>query len=128
MTLKPTRELNLPYTHLEFYDSFVISTFKEDQVLDKKKVEEMRVIFYDYFDHKKFVYISNRKHKYNVNPVIYIDLIQRNILLGMAIIINEMDGAQIANFEKQFATVPFEMFYTREEALVWTKRLLEENK
>ncbi|MDR5590449.1 hypothetical protein [Christiangramia sp. SM2212] len=128
MTLKPTREITLPYTHLEFYDSFVISTFKEDQVLDKEKVEEMRVIFYDYFDHKKFVYISNRKHKYNVNPVIYIDLIQRNILLGMAIIINEIDGAQIANFEKQFATVPFEMFYTREEALVWTKRLLEENK
>ena len=127
MTLKPTREISLPYTHLEFFDSFVISTFKEDQVLDKEKVEELRTIFYDHFNHNKFVYISNRKNKYNVNPVIYIDLIQREILLGMAIIINEIDGALNANFEKQFATVPFEMFYTREEAVAWANRILDEN-
>ena len=127
MTAKPIRELNLTYTHLEFFDSYVISTFKEDEILDKDKVEELRAIFYDHFAHNKFVYISNRKNKYNVNPIIYIDLIQRNTLLGLAIVISEIDSAQVANFEKQFATIPFETFYTIEEALVWTQKLLEQN-
>lgn len=123
----PTKELVLPYTHLEFFDSYVISTFKEDELLDKDKIEELRVIFHDYFGDSNFVYISNRIHKYNVNPVIYIDLIQKNTLLGLAIILKDAKGAQIANFEKQFATIPFEMFSNKEEAIAWTQRLLQDS-
>lgn len=127
---KPHKILELPYTHLEFFDSYVISTFKEDQLLDREKIEELRSIFYDHFGDNKFVYLSNRINNYNVNPVVYLDLIQRNILLGMAIILNNgsTTAAQTANFEKQFATIPFEMFHTKEEALAWAKRLLQNSK
>jgi len=128
MEVKPIKEISLSYINLEFYDSYVIATIKEDQIFEKDKIEELRKIFYDHFGHKKFVYISDRKYKYNVNPIIYLDLVQRNTLLGMALIIREIDVYNIANFEKQFAKVPFEMFCTKDEALVWAKRLLKEDR
>lgn len=124
---KPQKELQLPYTHLEFFDSYVISTFKEGNILDKDKIEELRVHLEAYYGDRKFVWLSNRKYKYNVNPLVYMNLIQKNILLGMAIILNGTEGAQNANFEKQFANFPFEIFESKEEALAWTNSLLEKS-
>ena len=121
------RRLSLTYAELELHEQYVISTIKEDQVLDKEQIEEMREIFYDHFGDRKWVYVSNRKNKYNVNPVIYIDLIQRKSLIGIAIVRRESDGALTANFEKQFATIPFEMFDNKAEALAWANGMLSQN-
>ena len=124
---KAQKELHLPYTHLEFFDSYVISTFQEGQVLDKEKIEELRVHLEAFYGDRKFVWLSNRKYKYSVNPLVYMNLIQKNILLGMAVILNTPEGAQNANFEKQFANFPFEIFENRDEALAWTQSLLEKS-
>jgi len=119
------KRISLAYARLELHERLAISTIFEDQILDRDKIEEMRTIFNDHFGNRKWVYISNRKNKYNVNPVIYIDLIRKYTLVGIAIVLSEHDGAQIANFEKQFATIPFEMFDNQTEAMVWAQGLLE---
>ena len=124
---KAQKELDLPYTHLEFFPSYVISTFKEGQVLEKEIIEELRILLEEFYGERKFVWLSNRKNKYNVNPLVYMNLIQKNILLGMAVILNGSEGAQNANFEKQFASFPFEIFDTMDEALAWTQSLLEKS-
>lgn len=121
------RRLRLPYAELELHEQYVISTIMEDQVLDKEQIEEMREIFYDHFGDRKWVYLSNRKNKYNVNPIIYIDLIQRQSLVGIAIVLHENEAALTANFEKQFASIPFEMFVDTSEALAWANGLLSQN-
>ncbi|MBT8294815.1 MAG: hypothetical protein KJO51_00190, partial [Gramella sp.] len=70
---KPTRKLELSFTNLEFYDSVVVSTIKEDIVFDAHHVAHLRKICADHFLNKPFVYITHRKHNYNVNPVVYIN-------------------------------------------------------
>lgn len=124
---KPLKELKLPYTHLEFYNSYVISTFQEGEVLDREKIEELRVHLEEFYGDQKFVWLSDRKYEYSVDPLVYMNLIKKNILVGMAVILNGTAGAQNANFEKQFASFPFEIFETKEEALAWAHSLLSKS-
>lgn len=120
-----TKKLKLSFTTLEFYDSVVISTIKDDVVFDKNHVEELREICNEYFGGKKFVYIANRKCNYNVKPLIYIDLIQKNTLKGIAVVSDNNEKLRTANFEKNFSPVPFELFQNINEALIWANGLLK---
>ncbi len=120
------KELELSFTKLEFYPSIVISTVKEDVLFDENHVEKLRKICKNHFKDKEFVYIANRINNYNVNPVIYINLIQTNTLKGIAVISKDLEKLKTANFEKQFSPVPFELFYNKKEALVWAKGILKQ--
>jgi len=124
---KPSKTLNLSFTKLEFYDSIVISTVNEDVLFEKSHISELRAICANHFDKGKFVYIANRKNNYNVNPIIYINLIETNTLQAVGIISENMGKLKTANFEKQFSPVPFELFQNKEEAIVWAKRVLQSN-
>ena len=123
MTL-PARKLELSFTSLEFYDSVVISTIKEDIVFDEHHVAELRKICAEHFQNKEFVYITHRKYNYNVNPVVYINLIQTNTLKGIAVISNRTEKIRTANFERQFSPVPYELFDNKDEALIWAKGIV----
>ncbi|MCB7480443.1 hypothetical protein [Christiangramia sediminis] len=114
-----TKKLEVSFTTLEFFESVVISTVKEDILFDENHVEELRSICKNHFGDKKFIYIANRVYNYNVNPVIYINLIQSNALQGIAVISEDLEKLKTANFEKQFSPVPFELFQNKKEALVW---------
>ncbi|TRO66310.1 hypothetical protein [Christiangramia sabulilitoris] len=122
------RKLELSFTYLEFFESVVISTVKEDIIFDQHHIAELRKICRDNFDGKPFVYITNRKYNYNVNPVVYINLIQTNTLKGIAVVSDKPERLKTANFEKNFSPVPYELFDTKEKALSWAKNILEEVK
>lgn len=114
------KKIELRFTSLEFFDSVVFSTVKEDVLLVEDHVKELRKICRDHFGNKSFVYVANRKYNYNVNPLIYKNL-QTNTLKGIGIISENIEKLQTANFEKQFSRVPFELFQNREEAMAWAK-------
>lgn len=122
-----TKTVELSFTKLEFYDYFVISTVKEDVLLEQDQVSQLRAICNDHFQENSFVYIANRKHNYNVNPTIYINLIQKETLKGIAVISKDIDRLQTANFEKNFSPVPFELFQNKEEAIVWANSIPTDN-
>ncbi|MCH4823305.1 hypothetical protein ML462_08960 [Gramella lutea] len=124
---KSKRKLNLSFTDLEFYDSVVISTIKNDIIIGQEHVEELRKICNEHFQDKDFVYITHRKYDYNVNPVVYINLIQKNTLKGIAVLSDNIDRLRTANFEKNFSPVPFELFQNKEEAIIWAQSLIHEN-
>jgi len=124
---KPTKTLELSFTNLEFHESLVISTVKEDILFEKEHVEELRLICHEYFGDKAFAYIANRKNNYNVNPLVYINLIKKNKLKGIAMVGQKIEKLKTANFEKQFSPVPFELFQHKEEAIVWAARVLKSN-
>lgn len=119
--VKPQNTLELSFTSLEFYDSIVLSTVKDDILLNVEHIEELRKICADFFKNEGFVYISNRKNSYTVNPIIYINLIKTNTLKGIAIISENIEKLQIANFEKKFSPVPYELFQNEKEAFVWAQ-------
>lgn len=121
-----TKTLELSFTTLEFYESIVISTVKEDVVFDENHVKEVYNICSKHFGTQDFVYIANRKYNYNVNPIIYFRLFELPTLKGIAIISDQIQKLQTANFEKQFSPVPFELFQKKEEAFVWSKRIVQQ--
>jgi hypothetical protein len=123
MTRSPYK-LDLNFASLELFNSIIISTIKEDILVEKDNVEELRKICREQFGDREFVYISDRRHNYNVNPVVYIDLIKNEKLRGIAIVSQNIDKLQTAVFEKNFSPVPFEIFQNKDEALVWARGLM----
>ncbi|SDR74015.1 hypothetical protein [Gramella sp. MAR_2010_147] len=122
-----TKELELSFTNLVFYESMVISTIKEDLIIEKEHIEKLREICISHFKDRSFVYITHRKYNYNVNPVVYIDLIQINKLKGIAVISDKIEKLKTANFEKNFSPVPYELFQNKEEAIIWANGIISAN-
>lgn len=118
------KTIELKDTSLEFYSNYVISNVKEDVIFENYHVEQILKICNVVFDYRPFVYISNRRVAYNVNPTIYFDLKELENLAGIAIVTNELMGQKTAHFEKQFSPVPFDIFTNMQEAIAWSKSLL----
>jgi hypothetical protein len=106
---------------LKFYDGMVISEVKDDVVFEIEHVEQILRICNEVYEGRNFVYISNRKNNYNVNPTIYFELKEVKSLLGIAIVSERYEALKVANFEKQFSPVPFNIFSHMEEARAWAK-------
>ena len=128
MEKEPLKTLRLDFTVLEFFDSYVISSLFDDQVLDQRHVDEMTGICLDFFGDNRFVYISNRRASYNVNPIIYINLNKARILVGIAVVSEDPGSINMANFEKQFSKLPFEVFVDMEDAQEWAEELVKNKK
>ncbi|PKD17788.1 hypothetical protein APR40_14450 [Salegentibacter salarius] len=111
--------------NLEFYDRMVISEVKEDVIFELPHVEQILRICNEVFEGKDYVYISNRKNNYNVNPTIYFELKDVKSLLGIGIVSERYEALKVASFEKQFSPVPFDIFSNMEEARAWAKTLLK---
>ena len=124
---KSNRKLQLSFTDLEFYESIVISIIKEDVVIQEDHVDRLKKICLEHFRDKNFVYITHRKFNYNVNPVIYIDLVKIETLKGIAVLSDKIERLKTANFEKNFSPVPYELFQNKEEALIWANSLILKN-
>ena len=118
------KRIELIDVNLEFYEKIVISKVKEDVIFEAQHVEQILKICHEVFEGKNFVYISNRENNYNVNPTIYLDLKKVTSLLGIGIVSERFEALKVANFEKQFSPVPFDIFSNMEEARAWAKTLL----
>ena len=128
MEKEPLKTLRLDFTVLEFFDSYVISSLFDDQVLDQRHVEEMTSACLEFYGDNRFVYISNRRASYNVNPIIYINLNKARILVGIAVVSEDPGSINMANFEKQFSKLPFEVFVYMEDAQEWAEELVKNKK
>ncbi len=120
------KKVELDFTSLHFFDNYVISTVKKDVLLDKERVETLRKLCYEFYGLRKFAYIANRKNDYNVNPIIYLNLLKRNTLVGIAVVSGNIARLKTANFEKQFSPVPFDLFQNLEEAKAWGLRMVDQ--
>ncbi|MCM8569906.1 hypothetical protein NE848_10990 [Gramella jeungdoensis] len=123
MTRNATRTLNLDFTYLEFYQNYVISTVKEGTILEEEQVDELIDTCKEHYGDEAFVYISNRKFSYNVNPLIYLNLFKIENLEGIAVTSSNPDALKTANFERHFSQVPVELFQGMDEAKAWANSL-----
>ena len=123
MTDSP-KKIELDFTELVFYNAMVISTVKEDVIIEKQQVQELIDRCIEHFQDEGFVYITHRKYNYNVNPVIYIDLVNTQTLKGIAVVSDDLERLKTANFEKNFSPVPYELLNLIEEAMSWAKGIV----
>lgn len=123
------RTIELEFSILEFYKDYVIATTKEGAVLVKKQINDLVEVCSDFYEKEPFVYLSRRINNYNVDPTIYVGLggdIKN--LAGIGIISQHVSSTNMANFEKKFCKIPFEIFDSVEEAVEWTHDLLKNKK
>lgn len=117
--------VDLDFTTLHFYDKYLISHIKDDVVLDEAKTQNLINLCQEYYKGSPYVYLSKRKGSYNVVPMVYLNLWENPELLGIGIICEEIIKCKMAEFEKNFSSVPFQIFYTMESAVHWVESLHE---
>ena len=63
---------------------------------------------------------------YNVNPLVYLDLDDIKNLAGIGVVSKSPSSLNMANFEKNFSKVPYEIFTELEPAKQWAIKMVEE--
>ena len=119
------KRIELEFTVLEFYRNHVLSKPKEGQILGPKQVSDLVEICSGYYEGAKFVYLSHRVNDYNVNPTIYLNLDKVRNLAGIGIVSTRTSSLSMANFEKKFSKLPYEVFTHMDDALEWVEELLK---
>lgn len=122
------RTIELEFTLLEFHENFVVSWVKENVILSKKQVFDLIDACSGNYENKNFVYISKRIHNYNVDPTVYLSLDKVKNLAGIAIVSDKTSALNMAQFEKTFSKIPFEIFMELEDAVNWTQKILKNKK
>lgn len=117
--------LELEFTILDFHENFVISRVREGMIINQKMVNDLILVCSDFYEGKNFVFISLREKNYNVDPTIYFNLENIPNLKGIAVASENTSALNMANFERNFSKVPFEIFLNLNEAEEWTQKVLQ---
>ncbi len=81
-------------------------------------------LFNTYYSEKPFISIADRQFDYNINP----NLLRRSKfknLLGIGVVCYSEASYKTALFEKEFYDGVFEIFYSMEDCLNWSRSLLK---
>lgn len=113
-----------------FYDSYVITEFKEGVLVDFESCNEFCLLLNRYYrDYKKFAIISKRKFSYSINPTDYRYLkVMLHNLKGIAIVTKQPDELQKSKLicvEKRLCPRPFSVFTSLNKAKNWVSTLLD---
>ena len=123
---EPIKSVDLDFTSLEFYSNYVVSVVKEDTVFSHSQFMTIAKTCSDFYNGKKFVYISSRKNNYNVNPTVYVKLEEiRKNLIGIAIVSDKVASLKMAEFERNFSKAEFKIFLELDEAIEWANDLIK---
>jgi len=77
----------------------------------------------------KILFISPKRiYNYNVDPTVYLSLNKVKNLAGIAIVSDKTSSLNMAQFEKTFSKIPFEIFLELEDAINWTQKILKNKK
>lgn len=123
---EPIKSVDLEFTSLEFYNNYAVSVVKEDTVFSHSQFMTIAETCSDFYNGKKFVYISSRKNNYNVNPTVYVKLEEiRKNLIGIAIVSDKVASLKMAEFERNFSKAEFKIFLELDEAVEWANDLIK---
>lgn len=128
MMNEPDKIIELEFTILEFYPDYVISRVREGQVLGGKQVTDLVEVCSEHYKGKKFVYLSYRINDYNVNPTVFLNLHHKKNIAGIGVISEKVSSLKMADFEKNFCKIPYEIFVDLNRALEWVEKVLKDKK
>ncbi len=123
----PLAEHDLEIGYLTFYPNIIVGEVKEGiHVTYENATIAAQVIAQEYKGTIPFVYISNRKNSYSMDPVAYKELfsIVPN-LKGFAVVSESKRRRMLSNLERIFVKKPMRVFSSMNEALEWSNKLLE---
>lgn len=117
-----SKELNLHFGNFYFFDGFIVSEIKENTVFtwEYAKIIINEVVAYYSSSGKDIIYISNRIHDYNVNPVDWLKFTRKGLSIkGFGIVSRDGEKDKNAGFESLFVPSNFKIFNDSLEAIQW---------
>ncbi len=120
------KKYELSFTKLTCAPNYVISEVKDGCYLTRELFDEVLVILEEYYGRTEpYIYISNRKYDFNVNPIDYLNCTGNENMKGVAIVTETASKMQTAQFEKNFMTKSTRIFGTLKEAIDWANLFIE---
>ncbi|WP_276168459.1 hypothetical protein [Zobellia alginiliquefaciens] len=127
-THKLIAEHDFVFAKFWFYPNFLVGEFAEGADVSKENsLGPIRYVKRYYGRTTPFVYISNRKNSYSMDPMGYKEIVDMfPNLMGMAIVSENKYRRMIATLEKMFIKKPIGVFHKLDEAYVWAIKNIEE--
>lgn len=116
--------LKFDFCEMHIYDYYVVVIINEGVTLTPAHNETLINVVDTYYVNKRFVYITHRINSYAVDPAIYFETSKIDNLQGFAVVSKDFKAKSNAEVEKLFLNKPFEIFDTMEEAINWSKSIL----
>ncbi|AGC75918.1 hypothetical protein LX97_00599 [Nonlabens dokdonensis] len=120
------RYYDLGYSEVFIFEHYLVNQIKGGQVVVHKHVEVLKKMITRHFFDRELMYISNRVNSYSVDPLIYREIAKIENLIGLAIVVDTDMKMKTAMYEKQFYSKPYEVFYTMNDAIIWTASQLKD--
>lgn len=120
-----TDVLKYDFCTIHIYDSYMVVEINEGEHLTVEHNQVLINIADTYYKNKHFVYLTNRKNSYSVDPAIYLETSKIENLKGFAVISKDFKKKSTAEIEKLFFNKPFEIFDTLEEGISWANSISE---
>lgn len=115
--------LKYDFCKIHIYKNYMVVTINEGETITPDHNKVLLNIVDTFFKNKKFVYITNRKNSYAVDPAIYYETSKIENLIGFAVVSKVYKAKSNAAVEKLFLNKAFEIFNTLPEAITWAKQL-----
>lgn len=112
---------------VSIYDNYIIVVMREGVTVNVEKNKILIELAANHFPNKPFVYITNRKNSYAVNPAIYFETKKIKNLIGFAVVSKKEMAANNALIEKLFFDKPFEVFNNLDAAITWANALYHDH-
>ncbi|WP_066220586.1 hypothetical protein [Formosa haliotis] len=112
---------------LKLYEKYVFAQMNEGITITKDLNNILLQIANTYYKDSPFVYITNRKNSYSVDPAIYLETSKIKNLIGFAIVSNIPLALSNVKIERMFLDKPCETFDVISDAKQWANTLVKQH-
>lgn len=120
------KRLQFEFGTVDVYDHYLLAVMKEGITIKPKHNDTLVHIANEYFNDRRFGYITFRKNSYAVNPQVYKETSKIKNLAAFAIVANSEVSFKNAALEKTFFKKPLEVFNSLDAAKVWISQCIDE--
>ncbi|WP_299248441.1 hypothetical protein [uncultured Lacinutrix sp.] len=114
--------------YITIHENYLVVIINKDETVTIETNKILLDLVDLFYQNKNFVYISNRKNSYAVNPTVYFETKKIKNLIGFAVVSQKEITKNNALIEKLFVDKPFKIFKELNEATSWANSLVLENK
>jgi len=102
-------------------DNYVINQIKEGVHIEVEQIYLVEKLIKQHLPNTPFIYISDRKYSYSVNPMTYKSISNIENMEAFIVVTYDKTKLTLVNFEKQFYDKTFMVFEHIDDAIAWTK-------
>ena len=111
----------------EFYKGYFIGRINDGVNVGSNFVDALSELIHKHYHGKPFIYISDRINSYSLDPLATEDLIKRNNIRFVGVVVYTQQQEHMFYFEERFLDgITMRNFVSLDAAVVWSKQKLQE--